>query len=105
MTARAQYLQRADECLAMAKTANIRDQKLLLGIAETWLKLAEEEEVSVFPADFTKPPQHSQKRSLFFSGNAIRASESRNSCSAKQLLHRTFILYPGGMLFSPSRVN
>ena len=29
---------------------------------------------------------------------AIRASESKNSCSCRQLLHLTFILYPGGML-------
>jgi hypothetical protein len=42
MIDRAPYLKHADECLEMAKTAAVRDQKLLLGIAETFLKLAEE---------------------------------------------------------------
>jgi Tfp pilus assembly protein PilX len=62
VTARAKYLERADECMAMAKTANDRDQRLLLGIAEAWLKLAEaslaeeklreRQETSVLHADF-----------------------------------------------------
>ena len=42
MIDRAPYLKHADECLEMAKTANVSDQRLLLGIAETFLKLAEE---------------------------------------------------------------
>ena len=46
---------RARECLHMARTSQGSDRILLLDMAQTWLRLAEEQEASIPPGAVEQP--------------------------------------------------